>query len=64
MAYHPQTDGQLEWTNQWLEQYFKIFVNHRQDDWVKWLPIAQYIHNAWPSSTTKSPPFKLIMDSV
>ena len=60
-AYHPQTDGQSERTNQWLEQYLRIFVNHRQDDWAKWLPIAQYVHNAWPSSTTKLPPFELIM---
>ena len=60
-AYHPQTDGQSERTNQWLEQYLRIFVNHRQDDWARWLPIAQYVHNAWPSSTTKVPPFELIM---
>jgi hypothetical protein len=39
-AYHPQTNGQSERTNQWLEQYLRIFVNHQQDDWVKWLPIT------------------------
>jgi transposase InsO family protein len=33
-AYHPQTNGQSERTNQWLEQYLRIFVNHRQDNWV------------------------------
>ena len=60
-AYHPQTDGQSEKTNQWLEQYLRIFVNHQQDDWEKWLPIAQYVHNAWPSLTMKLPPFELIM---
>ena len=60
-AYHPQTNGQSERTNQWLEQYLRIFVNHRQDNWARWLPIAQYVHNAWPSSTTKLPPFELIM---
>jgi hypothetical protein len=26
-AYHPQTDGQSECTNQWLEQYLHIFTN-------------------------------------
>ena len=28
-AYHPQTDGQSEWTNQWLEQYLCIYTNHQ-----------------------------------
>jgi hypothetical protein len=31
-AYHPQTDGQLERTNQWLEQYLWIFGNYSQSD--------------------------------
>ncbi len=30
-AYHPQTDRQLERTNQWLEQYLRFWVNERQD---------------------------------
>ena len=32
-AYHPQTDGQTERTNQELEQYLRIYVNHRQNNW-------------------------------
>ena len=32
-AYHPETDGQSEQTNQWLEQYLRIFVDHRQTTW-------------------------------
>jgi len=32
-AYHPQTDGQTERTNQELEQYLRVFINHRQEQW-------------------------------
>ena len=33
MAFHPQTDGQMEQTNQELEQYLRMFINHRQEQW-------------------------------
>ena len=32
-AYHPQLDSQTERANQELEQYLRLFVNERQDDW-------------------------------
>jgi len=32
-AYHPQTDGQMERINQELEQYLRVFIDHRQEQW-------------------------------
>ena len=53
MAYHPQTDGASERTNQTLEQYLRIFCGTQQDNWHAWLPLTQYTKNSWPSATTK-----------
>ena len=35
MAYHSETDGQTERTNQKLEQYLRMYVNNRQNNWAK-----------------------------
>ena len=60
-AYHPCTDGQSERTNQWLEQYFQFWVNHQQDNWVDFLPTAEYAHNSWQNETTKTTPYQTLM---
>jgi hypothetical protein len=60
-TYHPQTDGQSERTNQWLEQYLHVYGNFQQNDWASWLPLAQFVHNAWPSDVTKITPFNLLI---
>ena len=60
-AYHPRTDGQSERTNQWLEQYLRFWVNERQDDWARYLPIAEFAHNNWTNETTRESPFQILM---
>ena len=32
-AFYPQTDGQMERFNQELEQYLRMFIDHRQEQW-------------------------------
>jgi len=44
-AYHQQTDRQTEWTNQKLEQYLRIYVNHRQNNWLEWLATTEFVFN-------------------
>ena len=39
-AYHPQTDGQLERTNQMMEGLLRIFCNHQANNWVEWLSVV------------------------
>jgi hypothetical protein len=58
-AYHPQGDGQTERVNQELEQYLRIFINQRQDDWVRLLLFAEFQYNNHIHSVTQQPPFLL-----
>ena len=57
-AYHPQTDGQTERINQDLEQYLRVFINHRQEQWPDWLGIAEFAYNKKIHAATKILPFK------
>jgi hypothetical protein len=63
-AYHPQTDGQSERTNQSVETALRIFGNFRQDDWSEWLPLIQYQMNMAPSTVTKKAPYELWMGFI
>lgn len=56
-AFHPETDGQVERTNATLEDYLQHFVSDRQDDWVSWLPLAEFSYNNSPSASTSHSPF-------
>ena len=59
MAYHPQTDGQTERTNQELEQYLRMYVNHRQNNWSEWLAMAEFAFNNKVHTVTKTSPFQV-----
>jgi len=58
MAYHPQTDDQTERMNQDLEQYLRMFIDHRQEQWPDWLAMAEFAYNNRVQTSTKVSPFK------
>jgi transposase InsO family protein len=58
-AYHPQTDGQTERMNQTVEQYLRMFIDYRQDDWKEWLALAEFAYNNSEHQATKNTPFFL-----
>lgn len=58
-AYHPQTDGQTERVNQEIEHYLRLFISHRQDDWVEWLSLAEFCYNNRIHASTRQTPFML-----
>jgi len=57
-AYHPQTDGQTEWINQELEQYLRMFVDHKQEQWPEWLGMAKFAYNNKKHTVTQISPFQ------
>ena len=58
-AYYPQTDEQIERTNQELEQYLRIYVNYRQKNWSEWLATAEFAFNNKVYTMTKSSLFQV-----
>jgi transposase InsO family protein len=45
LAYHPETNGQTEKINAILKQYLKTYMNFRQNNWIDWLPLAEFALN-------------------
>ena len=53
-AYHPQTDGQTERINQELEQYLRVFIDYRQEQWPDWLGTVEFVCNNKIHTATKT----------
>ena len=59
IAFHPQTDGQTERQNNTIEAYLQAFVNFKQNDWAKFLPMAKFAYNNAKNASTGYTPFEL-----
>ena len=58
-AFHLQTNKQTERTNQKLEQYLRMYINYRQNNWSKQLATIEFAFNNKIHTVTKSSPFKV-----
>ncbi len=58
-TFHPQTDGQTERQNSTMEAYLRAFVNFKQNDWARLLPMAEFAYNNAKNASTGHMPFKL-----
>ena len=56
-VFHPQMDRQTEQMNQELEQYLRLFVDHRQKDWLEWLALVEFAVNNKAHTAIKVLPF-------
>ena len=59
-ANHPQTDGQTERTNRTLEQYLRIFVRHRPNEWNSYLQLAEFSYNTSTHSALGFSPYYVV----
>ena len=58
IVFYPQTDGQTERITQELEQYLRMFIDHRQKQWSDQLGTAEFVYNNKVHSSIKTLPFK------
>jgi len=45
IAYHLQTNGQIEYVNQALEQYLRCYVDYNLSNWSDLLPSTEFTYN-------------------
>ena len=59
-ANHPQTDGQTEIMNQYIDQRLRPYVNYYQNNWSDLLPMIDYAQLTLPHESIGMSPFQLI----
>jgi hypothetical protein len=60
-TYHPQSYGQMEVINKYLETYLRYFYFDKQHQWVQWLPLEELWYNTSYHTTTKMTPYEAVM---
>jgi hypothetical protein len=59
-AFHPQSDGQTEAANRVIVMYLRCFTGDRPQQWLRWLPWAEFVYNTAYQSSLKETPFRVV----
>jgi hypothetical protein len=60
IAYHPQTDRQIERVNQILEYMLRMHVMHQPKKWEDYLPLVEFAYNNNYQAFLKMSPFEVL----
>ncbi|GJX18144.1 putative reverse transcriptase domain-containing protein [Tanacetum coccineum] len=63
-AYHPQTDGQSEWTIQTLEDMLRACVIDFGNSWDRHLPLVEFLYNNSYHTSIKAAPFEALLEKI
>lgn len=59
-ARHPQTDGQTEIVNQFIEKTLRAYIRAKTHTWTKWLPMVEHVYNSNVHDSTGYSPYFLL----
>ena len=58
-AFYPKTDSQTERQNSTIEAYLRAFINFEQNDWARFLLMAEFAYNNTKNARTGHTSFEL-----
>lgn len=59
-AFHPQSDSQNEAANKVIIMYLRCITGDRPRQWLRWLPLAEFIYNTAFQYALMTTPFQLV----
>ena len=60
-SHHPQTDGQTEIVNKFLETMIRAYIKPDKSDWAEWIHLLEFTYNSAIHSSTGASPFSLLL---
>jgi hypothetical protein len=60
IAYHPQTDGQIERVNKIVEDMIRMHVMHQPKKWEDYLPLVEFSYNNGYQESLRMSPFEAL----